>query len=313
MRHRLPAVILVLAGLLAGRTLLRSQGAGPVVPVEAEPLHNVLRLTPKLYSGSGPEGDKEFEALWKLGIKTVVSVDGARPHLELATKYGLKYVHLPIGYDGVPRDKALLLFKTLTEMPGPVYIHCHHGKHRGPAAAAIGLMCADEKCGVEKALTVLQKAGTDPRYVGLFQSVRQFRRPTRKEIAGLPAQLPEVVKAAAFTEAMVHLDHHWDNLKLIRKAGWKTPPTHPDLDPPHEALQVVESFREMARLKDVVGRPVDFRGWLTEGAARSAGLEKVLRGAKKTGKLDPVLAEKAFAAASQVCSKCHASYRDRPR
>lgn len=308
----LSASTLVLLGGILGGGVLRSQGTSAIVPVQANPLHNVLRLAPGLVSGSGPEGEAGFETLWKLGIKTVISVDGARPHLEGARKFGLRYVHVPIGYDGIPRDRALLLHKALTEMPGPIYIHCHHGKHRGPAAAAVGLLCLDDKCGVDQALKVLHQAGTDPRYVGLFESVRKFRRPSKQEIAALPARLPEVVRAAAFTEAMVHLDHHWDNLKLIRKAGWMIPATHPDLDPPHEALQVVEHYREMARLKEVAARPVDFRGWLTEGASKVEQLEKLLRVGKKAGSVEAAAAEKAFVSASQVCTRCHATYRDRP-
>src|SRR5262245_34504268 len=69
-------------------------------------LHNVHRITDKLLSGSRPEGDEGFRLLRDLGVKTVMSVDGARPEVERARKYGLRYVHLPFGYDGPPREQV---------------------------------------------------------------------------------------------------------------------------------------------------------------------------------------------------------------
>ena len=36
---------------------------------------------------------------------------------------------------------------------------------------------------------------------------------------------------AGLTQAMVTIYHSWDNLKLVRAAGWKAPSEHPDLDP----------------------------------------------------------------------------------
>ena len=44
----------------------------------------------------------------------------------------------PIGYDGVPREQALRMIKAVQVAKGPVYFHCHHGKHRGPAGADAG-------------------------------------------------------------------------------------------------------------------------------------------------------------------------------
>jgi hypothetical protein len=63
--------------------------------VEAKGLHNVYRITDKLISGSSPEGDEGFRSLKELGIKTIISIYGARPDLDHARKYGLRYVHLP--------------------------------------------------------------------------------------------------------------------------------------------------------------------------------------------------------------------------
>lgn len=57
-------------------------------------------------------------------------------------KFGLRYVHLPHGYDGVPADRTKELAKAVRELEGPIFIHCHHGKHRSPAAAAVACVSA---------------------------------------------------------------------------------------------------------------------------------------------------------------------------
>ena len=56
--------------------------------VERPGLHNVLRVSDRIYSGSEPHGDEGLESLVKLGVKIVVSVDGARPNVEAAKKHG---------------------------------------------------------------------------------------------------------------------------------------------------------------------------------------------------------------------------------
>ena len=70
-------------------------------------------------------------------MQTVISVDGAKPDLEAARKHGLRYVHLPHGYDGVPAPRGDELAIALRTLEGPIYVHCHHGKHRSPAAAGV--------------------------------------------------------------------------------------------------------------------------------------------------------------------------------
>src|SRR5947209_1446199 len=90
--------------------LLPALPAGPDAEparVEAPGLNNVYRLTDQLFSGSSPEGDEGFRSLRKLGVKTVLSVDGAKPDVARAHAYGLRYVHLPVGYDGISREQAL--------------------------------------------------------------------------------------------------------------------------------------------------------------------------------------------------------------
>jgi hypothetical protein len=276
--------------------------------LELAGLHNVFRVTDRLYSGSSPEGDTGFEALQKLGVRTIVSVDGARPEVERARKFGLRYVHLPIGYDGVPRERALRIARAVRDLPGAVYIHCHHGKHRGPAAAAVVHLCLDEKCTVAEAIADMRRAGTDPHYAGLYAAAEQIRRPTREELDHVSDSFPEVAQVPALALLMVEIDQRWDNLKRARAAGWKTPADHPDIDPPHEALQLREHFREAARVGTAKDRPDDFRGKLADSEQAAGALEEALR-VKST----PAAANKAFGVLRERCSQCHAHYRDVPR
>src|SRR5581483_3702797 len=77
------------------------------VAIRPPGLKNAHRLTDRVLSGAQPEANVAFRELAALGVKTVISVDGAAPDVASAHKAGLRYVHLPIGYDGIPAARAL--------------------------------------------------------------------------------------------------------------------------------------------------------------------------------------------------------------
>ena len=275
--------------------------------VDAPGLHNVYRLTDKLLSGSSPEGDEGFASLQKLGVKTVLSVDGARPDVARARRFGLRYVHLPIGYDGVPEGQGRRIAKAVRDLPGPVYVHCHHGKHRGPAAVAVARLCLDPDCSVETAIREMQQAGTDPHYTGLYAAPRELRRPTPADLDALPGAFSEAVAVGGFTALMVQIDERWERLRSARAAGWKPPPAHPDIDPPHEARLLAEGYQESLRLPSTGQRPEEFRRLLSEAASGARELEAALRADKAE------IAEKVYRRLALSCTGCHAKYRDRPK
>jgi protein tyrosine phosphatase (PTP) superfamily phosphohydrolase (DUF442 family) len=269
-------------------------------PAEWPGLHNVLRLTDAIYSGSEPHAEEGFASLASLGVKTVVSVDGAKPNVELARKHGLRYVHIPIGYDGVSKDAALSLARLVKEAEGPIYIHCHHGKHRGPAAAAVACIAAGEATG-ETAVEILNRSGTSKDYAGLWRDVQAFTPPASG------AELPNLVETAqvgSSAAAMAQLDRGFDNLKLCRAASWQSPADHPDIVPAQEALLVREGLHEAGRhLADEYDQ--EFRAWLAEAESLASGLEQSLRDGQ------PAAAETQFAGLEQSCKRCHAKHRDR--
>jgi hypothetical protein len=259
-------------------------------------------------SGSSPDGDVGFKSLKELGVKTVISVDGAKPDIDHAHKYGFRYVHIPFGYDGITRRQVLRLARAVRDLPGPIYIHCHHGIHRGPAAAAAIHFCLDSACTVEQALGEMRRAGTDPRYKGLYETVRTLVRPTPKELDAVSATFPDVEKVSDLAQLMVQIDARWDNLKPIKVASWEVPADHPDLDPPHEAVQLAELFQEAARLRHAEGE--NFRQRFAEARREAGELEQALK--DKDRRATRQLADKAFARIGTSCSQCHAKYRDLP-
>lgn len=274
-------------------------------------LDNAHRISAKVYSGAQPEGEAAFKALQELGIKTVISVDGATPNLEAAHKYGLKYVHLPIGYDGIPPERAMEIAKAIKDLPGPIYVHCHHGKHRGPAAAAVGCVLAGQIT-TDEALADMKVFGTGENYQGLWAAAREAKPIDPKELKKLKVDFKEVAPIPPLADAMVHLDDLSENLKLCKAAGWKTPKNHPDLDPAHEALKLREVHTEIMRTDDFVKRLDDFKTWMKEGEKRSQQLEDALRAFSKDPAAKPAPVDEAYAGLQTNCTACHKVYRNVP-
>lgn len=279
-------------------------------PLKIRGVENAFRLGPRLYSGGRPNGPESFADLKRLGIKTIVSVDGSKPDVETARKFGLRYVHLPVGYDGIDREQAIRIVKAARTLPGPLFVHCHHGNHRGPAAAAL--------CGIDgegwsrdDAILWLKKAGTSPDYRGLFESVDRFRPPSAAELAEAGDDFPEAEDPPELVESMVSIDERWDRLKALRKTGFRSPPNAPAVDSAHEALQLTELFKELARVQRGRKPDGDFVA-KAEAAARAAGeLEAALRRCKNApDRTARDLADNAFLSVTKSCDSCHARYRN---
>ena len=282
-------------------------------PVMAEHLPNPWRIHPQVISGGLPAGDAAFEELAELGIRTIISVDGAPPDVDRARRYGLRYVHLPHGYDGVPERRAQELAKAVRDLPGPIYIHCHHGKHRSPAAATVacvgaGLMSSD------RALGVLKAAGTGENYRGLYQSALTARRFDDALLDALPADFPESVRVPPIADAMIAIEHTNDRLKKLAARQWRPEAEQPDVTAAHEALLLREHYTELLRTADVARQPAEFRTLLLASEERAEKLATLLTAWSKAGESQPPPAEigQAWSAVSQDCSPCHRQYRDVP-
>ena len=281
--------------------------------IDAKHLPNAVQIHSKVISGGLPEDDEAFEELQSLGVKTIISVDGMKPDVQTAAKYGLRYVHLPHGYDGVPDSRVKELAKAVRDLDGPIYIHCHHGKHRSPAAASVACVAA-RLIPASQSVSILELAGTSPNYRGLFESARKVKPLEDALLDELKVEFPETSEIPPLAEAMVAMEHTNDHLKLVAAAGWRSPPEHPDLDPAHEALLMKEHFAELLRTEDVDQQPDEFKQLLRESEEAAQGLEDALRqwqGASASSEL-PESIERFSTRISANCKACHEQFRDVP-
>lgn len=290
-----------LAWLLALACLLHASARGQQPPGSAAlpTIPHLQTVADGVFSGAQPRGEQDFAALANMGVKTIVSVDGVRPDIEAAKKHGLRYIHIPFGYDSVDDRAVSSLTRVAREPLGTLYVHCHHGKHRGPAAAAIICLAAGDFHRAE-AEDYLERAGTSSSYAGLWRSIRTYQIPPAD--AALP-ELVAVAKVDGLTEWMARLGRAADELKIAQAAGWQVPDDHPDLVPAHQALLLQEGLRESLRQLDAVQNKA-----YGEAMRKSESLADSLVAAVEAH--DTKAADQAFQALTTACGKCHADHRN---
>jgi protein tyrosine phosphatase (PTP) superfamily phosphohydrolase (DUF442 family)/cytochrome c556 len=309
--HLVVAAILLCGGCARSHA---QPAAGKAPPgefhrVEGAGIENLYALGGGLYSGSSPEGDAGFATLKSLGIKTVLSVDGAAPDAALASKYGLHYVHIPVGYDGISQPNALLIVKAAETLPGPMFVHCHHGLHRGPAAAAI--VCEGVQGWTpEQAEAWMHAAGTASNYAGLYRTVRDFRPPTESELRAVPAKFTSRARTPDLVNTMVQVDDHFDLLKAFQKAGFKALPEHPDAMPANESLILYELFREAHRMRQGAERGEQFMAELAKAETTANELHSRLKELQTNPTAGLQTAKAAFQNVTESCAACHKAYRN---
>jgi protein tyrosine phosphatase (PTP) superfamily phosphohydrolase (DUF442 family) len=301
----------VAASIVVGTITVGISGRTPAVAppkkIESTVLPNTYRLTDKVLSGGQPQGEPAFKQLQELGVKTIVSVDGATPNVQLAKKYGLRYVHLPHGYDGISNERLTELAKAVRELPGPIYIHCHHGKHRSPAAAAAACVSAGY-LNNDQALAVLTAAGTSKGYRGLFQIVERATPIDIDVLQAAHVEFPETADIPPLADAMIAIEHTHDNLTVVAASRWQPTEVHPDIDPPHEALLLHEHFTELLRTDEVQRQPREFQRLLQQSERNAQELEDCLH----TGRRDRRELNALFERITADCTTCHQKFRDIP-
>lgn len=317
-RRGLAACVLVVVGSAA--LVACSSGGGGRAGPRVEPplmgeraprsyagLHNVVAYHPEVFSGGAPEGGEGFETLARMGIRTVISVDGAAPEVAEAKKHGLRYIHLPIGYNGFEDSRGEELARATRDAlgAGPVYIHCHHGKHRSAGAAAavavsLGWMSPDE------AVARMKVSGTAPAYKGLYECAAEASVMSAAELDAVKADFPEVCKPEGMVDAMVRMDEAMEYLKAIEAAGWKVPRAHPDLVPVSEAGKVADLLRLMHEDRGEVTKREGFAAKLDQSLAPAQKLEEMLA----SGSTDVAALSAEFKRVNSACKSCHAAFRD---
>lgn len=270
-------------------------------------LPNVVAYHKDCFSGGAPEGDEGFQTLAEMGVKTIISVDGAAPDVDMARAHGLRYIHLPIGYNGFDEQRKLELVRAARDAmgSGPVYIHCHHGKHRSAGAAAaiavsLGWMTPDQ------AVARMHVSGTAAEYKGLYACAADATVISPAVIDAVRSDFPEVSRPQGFVKAMVEIDEIANHLKAIEKANWSVPADHPDLVPVAEAGRMADLFRFLAEGDRAQKEGGEFTTHLTNMQDMMQSLEDMLAaGGSDLGKLSA-----QFKQINASCSACHIKYRD---
>jgi protein tyrosine phosphatase (PTP) superfamily phosphohydrolase (DUF442 family)/cytochrome c556 len=292
-----------------GRTASSVSQAQPASPDQpsVHALHNVHAIGDRIISGAVPEGDAAFDELAAMGVRTIVSVDGATPDVERAAARGIRYVHIPVTYAQVTDDQRLRIARAVRDLPGPVYIHCHHGKHRGPAAAA----AAAVSLGIvspEQGVAFMKEAGTAPSYQGLYACVMTATAVSIAVLDATPADFPSVQRARGIVAAMVEVDQAFDHLGDVRAAGWRVPSDHPDLVPAAEAGRLADNLRIAGEDPAARERGKDFLSKITDAVAKATALEDAI--VRQAGHAD---LEGRYKLVQASCRDCHAKYRDVPK
>ncbi|MGE3175323.1 MAG: cytochrome c [Planctomycetota bacterium] len=266
-------------------------------------LHNVVTYGDGLCGGSVPVGDDGFASLAAMGVRTIVSVDGATPAVELAHRHGLRYIHLPISYDGVAPERALELAQVIANAEGPIYMHCHHGKHRSAAALAAGGITAGRMTAAT-AQARMKVSGTSPNYPGLWEAARTATPAAPQQLHADVAAFPEIAQVSGLVGLMAEADVVFDLVKAAQQSGWQVPADHPDLVPQKETRRLVDLFRALRTDTESMALPQDYQQQLDAFTDAADALDRAVR----AGRLAD--ADATFAALGKSCKSCHTTYRD---
>ena len=285
----------------------------PVPPGNYSGLHNVYRLSDQIISGSEPADVEALTQLSAWGVKTVISVDGKVPDLEGAEIAGLEYVHIPIRYGGIDGDQIAQIAKSFRELEGPFYVHCYHGKHRGPAAAAIGRVALDGLTRDRAIAEMRQWCSTASKYEGLYSSVAMSDIPTADETAAYEFDFAPAQSFGGFREVMVEMTRVWDEIKLVESNGWAPDADHPDIDPLQSATQLHQLFLRCTEHDTAGAGDEEFGELLAEGTLGMEQMVALLTDCR-SDEMEFESAVDALADAydlvAESCLSCHVSYRN---
>jgi len=267
-------------------------------------LHNVVTYADRYVGGGQPEGREGLETLAAMGIRTVISVDGAKPDAELAAKLGMTYVHLPISYDTITPARQQELAQALTSCEGPIYLHCHHGKHRSAAALGSALVLCGQLT-PDVAQQRMKVSGTAKDYQGLWQVVADGK-PLDAALRKVdPKVFPSEAKVSGMVGTMAEIDLVFDLVKQAEKAGWKAPADHPDLVATKEAARLASLFANLQADAESKAQPADYQAMLSKAIEQSAALDQAVRAG------DAATAGTVLATLGKGCKECHVQYRDK--
>jgi len=145
--------------LAAQNTIETSLGKKFALPRnDIEGLLNFAKISDELYRGQQPER-KGFEALKKMGIKTIVSLRAFHSDRPLLKGLGLNYYRISFN-TWHAEDEDVLKFLKIIKNPKyhPVFVHCQHGADRTGTMCAIYRIIA-QGWSVEDAISEMKNFG----------------------------------------------------------------------------------------------------------------------------------------------------------
>jgi hypothetical protein len=206
-------------------------------------------------------------------------------------------------YSSLPKETLIGLVRATRELPGPIYVHCHHGKHRGPAAAVALWRCLDKHATADQAVAAMKVIGTADRYQGLYDSVRNISLPSPAELNSAKSDLPELSHVPPLAKTMAEIDRMWDKV-ASSSADRSSTTLSMQLT---TAYDIAEQFREAARLGDVSEEMQPGFRDIVDDIEKFA--ETIKGQVRNPGKDNPDR-QTAAAKVKQRCDECHAKFRD---
>lgn len=146
---------------------------------------------------------------------------------------------------------------------------------------------------------MLKDAGTDPRYRGLYDTVKYWKRPSSDELDRVPNDFPAISPIDDLATHMVEIDAIWDRLARAKSGGWNNPDSAVA-----DVVLLQEAYREVKRLP--VAREKNFADQMNSAEGEVMKLESELRIGNAEAK------RTAFAVSDARCKNCHAECRDNP-
>ncbi|MCR4314768.1 MAG: hypothetical protein NUW37_00315 [Planctomycetes bacterium] len=282
---------------------------GATAPTEAPGLHNLFRLDENVYAGSQPHGEEAFRALAAMGVKTIISVDGHPTDVDLAEKYSMTYVHVPVKYSAISHEEQIKICAAGEANEGPFFVHCFHGKHRGPAGAAV-LLEGVYGWSADEARTVLERMGTSTGYPGLWSSVANFEQPDEDDVENAKETLQSRFEPQGIIGIMTPTTDSHDFLKDAQKIGFAVDPEHPDVLPSHEADMLANNADKLAENEDFwpENDRDDFRAFVAKYVEATHALRDALANFEEGG--DTFEADDALDLVNRACSDCHKQFRN---
>ena len=311
--YTLPLLILCTVGC---ETRTRSQSYkledAPTVSVEEQTpttfpgLKQVVAFHEDLLSGSKPEGEEGMNSLMKLSVNTIICVDGVAPDVKDARNHGIKTIHIPLKYSAPTNTQILDLSSAfaMNRIRGNVYVHCHHGKHRSAAAAAL-VSIAIGFATPQEMKARMEVSETSIHYEGLWEAVEKQEVINVFDILENKKPFPSMVKPQGMTAQMVAIEEAMERLLLVKQSGWVVPKSHPDLAPASDAGLITETFRVMQLNPETHHFATDFTTQVINAVHQASGLEEALM----IESIDPKSLDQYLHRVEQSCINCHATSR----